>query len=198
MTRIALVPMAAKPYHAGHDGLVRIAASECDSVIVFVSTGDRVRPGELAIYGQDMMLIWDRYIEPTLPANVEVQYVPVPVQSVYAELEHAETSGDAESVFVIYSDVEDILKYTEKTLSRSAPTVFNSQRIELRGVDRNETVNISGTKMRSLIAQGDQASFIALLPAAVQRNGKEIFNILSKKKTATENLLRSYLRTMLS
>lgn len=180
MERIALVPMAAKPYHAGHDGLVRIAASECNRVLVFVSTGDRVRPGELAIYGRDMMLIWNKYIEPTLPTNVEVQYVPFPVQSVYAELEHAEASADTESVFVIYSDVEDILKYTEKSLSRSAPKVFNDQRIELRGVDRTETVNISGTKMRSLIAQGDQTNFISLLPPAIQKNGKKIFKILQR------------------
>ena len=41
--------MAAKPYHAGHDGLVRIAASENDEVLLFVSTSDRTRKGEMCI-----------------------------------------------------------------------------------------------------------------------------------------------------
>lgn len=198
MLKIALVPMAAKPYHAGHDGLVRIASEECDKVKVFVSTADRQRSGELSISGNDMLQIWEKYILPSLPTNVEVQYVSVPVQSVFAELEHAEAIGDTKTTFVIYSDKEDILKYTEKSLSRSAPTIFDNQQIELRGVDRNETVNISGTAMRNFIANGDIEAFIEMLPIAIQQFGQEIYNILSKKHmTATESLLRSYIKSII-
>ena len=104
--RIGLVPMAAKPYHAGHDGLVRLAANECDAVKVFVSTSDRKRPGEIPIYGEDMHSVWTKFIEPSLPGNVEVYYVTVPVTAVYKELEKAEADESLDT-FVIYSDSED-------------------------------------------------------------------------------------------
>ena len=54
MKTIGLVPMSAKPYHTGHDGLVRIAASENDEVLLFVSISDRKRPGEMPLLGSDM------------------------------------------------------------------------------------------------------------------------------------------------
>jgi ATP sulfurylase len=201
MARVALVPMAAKPYHAGHDGLVRIASNECDEVRLFVSIGDRVRPGEFPIYGSDMISIWNQFIEPSLPANVEIIYCNVPVKEVYATLEEAEQTGDTTTTFVIYSGGGDILKYSDLVLAKNAPTIFENQQIERRGVNRNETVNISGTKMRNLIAMGDIDTFVTLLPPAIQNHGKEIFDILvhnTKKKTATESLLRSYIRLFAS
>jgi len=201
MRTIGLVPMAAKPYHAGHDGLVRIAAAENDEVHLFVSLADRTRKGEVPIYGSDMKIIWDKFIEPSLPGNVDVYYVNVPVQEVYAELETAEAEKDSTTVFKIYSDVEDILKYTKTSLGRSAPSLLANDQIVTRGVDRNETVNVSGTAMRALLSTGkqkDKKTFISLLPSAVRSNGEEIYAILSKKtKTATESVLRSYVKYIL-
>ena len=60
--RIGLIAMSAKPFHAGHDGLVRMAAGECDAVHLYVSLSDRKRPGEIPILGSDMQIIWTRYI----------------------------------------------------------------------------------------------------------------------------------------
>ena len=45
--KIGLVPMAAKPYHAGHHELVKMAALQNDKVFVYVSTSDRKRKGQL-------------------------------------------------------------------------------------------------------------------------------------------------------
>lgn len=180
MRTVGLVPMAAKPYHAGHDGLVRIAANENDEVLLFVSTSDRARKGEMTIYGADMKRIWDDYIEPSLPSNVTVIYGGVPVQHVYEELEGAETSGDKFTTFRIYSDAEDILKYTDAGLSKSAPTLFSRGQIERRGVDRNETVNVSGTKMREFMSKGDVKNFKKFLPNEVRQYAGEILNILTK------------------
>ena len=45
--RIGLVPMAAKPYHAGHHALVTAAAKENDKVLLYISLSDRKRKGEL-------------------------------------------------------------------------------------------------------------------------------------------------------
>ena len=206
--RVGLVPMAAKPYHAGHDGLVRIAAGECDEVQLFVSTADRKRPGEMPIFGSDMMKIWTLFIEPSLPSNVIVSYVNVPVQSVYEALEVGESRGDEGTVFVIYSDEEDILKYTDAHLSRSAPSLFERGQIELRGVCRYDTVNVSGTALRNMLSQCRAEEFIEFLPPAIRKDGMQIYDILSRnaceitpekkrrKKITGESLLRHYIRLL--
>lgn len=199
MRTIGLVPMAAKPYHAGHDGLVRIAAAENDEVHLFVSLADRTRKGEFPIYGADMKVIWDKFIEPSLPGNVDVMYVNVPVQEIYTELENAEASKDTTTVFKIYSDTQDILKYTDASLGRSAPTLLANDQIIRRGVDRNETVNISGTAMRALLTTGtpkDKQKFISLLPSGVQKNGESIYDILAKNVHESLMYIYTNSRTM--
>lgn len=130
--KIGLLPVSAKPYHAGHDGLVRIASDENDSVLLFVSTTDRARPGELRVSGDTMQKIWWDYIEPTLPQNVTPDYGGIPVAKVYAELEKAEAEGSTDT-YVIYSDEEDILKYTDEALNKSAPNLFANGQIERSG-----------------------------------------------------------------
>lgn len=193
--RIGLVPMAAKPYHAGHDGLVRIAANENDSVRLFVSTTDRARSGELRVSGDTMQIIWFDYIEPTLPSNVIPDYGGIPVAKVYAALEKAEAEG-SQDTFVIYSDEEDILKYTDANLQKSAPTLFRNSQIERRGISRNETTPVSGTEMREFIEDGDMVGFIALLPRAIQKHGREIFDML-QDEIVGESLLRRYIKILM-
>lgn len=191
---IGLVPMAAKPYHAGHDGLVRIAAKENDIVKLYVSTSDRSRAGELNVSGDTMQIIWWDYIEPTLPSNVVVDYGGVPVGKVFEELERAEASG-SQDTYVIYSDVDDIRKYTDEVLIKSAPNLFGAGRIKLRGISRTETVDVSGTEMRELIEDGDFVGFEALLPDAVKRHSKEIFDML-QDEVVGESLLRKYVKSI--
>ena len=180
MRKIALVPISGKPVHAGHWGLIEIASDECDEVRLFISTSDRVRKGEIPIYGSDTKRIWDDYLEPALPSNVEVTYGGSPVQNVFAALEDAESDRDRTSTFVIYSDVEDILKFTDNFLKRSAEGLFERGQIVLRGVDRNETVNVSGTKMRTYLANEDVRNFKKFLPQPVQQYANEILRILSR------------------
>jgi len=182
--KIALVPMSAKPYHAGHDGLVRLAASECDEVHLFVSLSDRKRPGELPILGSSMEVLWKKYIEPSLPRNVIVTYGGSPVGNLYKELGQA-SETNSPNTYVIYSDAEDILQYTDSALQKYAPTLFANNRIELRGVERTETVNVSGTKMRAMLAAGDVKGFAKNLPAALQSQSAEIIRLLSNGQFAT-------------
>ncbi|NBW09584.1 MAG: hypothetical protein EBR82_16320, partial [Caulobacteraceae bacterium] len=94
--------MAGKPFHAGHYGLVEIAAKENDEVQIFVSTADRIRPGELPIYGADMLRVWKRFLEPIMPSNAVVKYCDAPVKELFKELEAADASGDSDTVFSIY------------------------------------------------------------------------------------------------
>lgn len=192
--KIGLLPVSAKPYHAGHDGLVRIASNENDSVLLFVSTTDRARSGELRVSGDTMQTIWWDYIEPTLPQNVTPDYGGIPVAKVYAELETAEAEGSTDT-YVIYSDEEDILKYTDKALNKSAPNLFANGQIERRGISRSETVQVSGTEMREFLEDNDAVGFTALLPPAIQKNGKEIFDML-QDEIVGESLLRRYVKTI--
>lgn len=195
---IALIPIAAKPYHAGHDGLVRIASSENDEVHLFVSISDRARTGEMKIDGETMFMIWKDYIEDTLPDNVKpfIDYTVIaPVSKVYSELENAESQG-SQDVYTIYSDVDDIKKYTDEMLSKVAPTLFSKGQIQRRGIERTETVDVSGTEMREFIEDGDVVGFTALLPPAIQQHGREIFDLLVDDVVG-ESVLRRYIRSSL-
>jgi len=192
--KIGLLGMSAKPYHAGHDMLVRIAANENDLVLLFVSTSDRARSGELRVSGDTMQTIWWDYIEPTLPQNVTPDYGGVPVTKVYAELEKAEAKKSIDTYF-IYSDDEDILKYTDENLKASAPIMFAKGQIKRRGVSRTETVDVSGTEMRDLLNDGDLVGFVSLLPPNIKKHGKEIFDLLLDDIVG-ESLLRKYIKML--
>lgn len=191
---IGLVPMSAKPYHWGHDELIRLAAKENDQVFLFVSTTTRERPGEMIISGDTMQTIWWDYIEPTLPDNVIIDYGGTPVSKVYEALEKAEAANSSD-IYSIYSDDEDILKYTDETLQKSAPTLFANDQVVRRGVKRTETIDVSGTEMREYIEDGDIESFTSLLPPTLQKHGKEIFDLLSDE--IKESLLKSYISLVL-
>jgi len=193
---IGLVPGSFKPYHAGHDGLIRLASSENDEVVVYSSIADRTKRGEFPLYGVDMAAVMDQFVRPSLPGNVKVEDVRVPVQSVYQTLEEAEEIGSS-NVFTIYSDSEDILKYTEEKLAKSAPILFANGQIRTRGVVRGEeTPNISGTKMREYLQTGNVTAFSKMLPPALRKRSKEIIDVLSRK--ISESLLKTYIRLLTS
>ena len=220
---IAIVPVSAKPYHAGHDGLVRIASKENDEVHLLVSITDRSRPGEMKIDGGTMFGIWKDYIENTLPTNVKdfINYTfTAPVTKVYEELKNAELQG-SQDIYTIYSDVDDIRKYTDENLKAAAPIMFAKEQILLRGIKRSETVNVSGTKMRELLEDGlndeeydetedeeydeaetedeaefrahARAEFISLLPSSIQQHGEDIIDRLTNDIVG-ESILRKYIR----
>lgn len=201
METIGLVPGSFKPYHAGHDGLVAIASRENDQVKLFVSLSDRVKPGEFPLYGDRMREVWQKYIEPgieTTYGNVEVIYVregETPVGLVYNELRSNDNRVDVS--YNIYSDVEDIKKYTDRSLTREAPKLFGAGMVNKRGVDRSETVNVSGTAMRNLLATGQTDKFATLLPRSVRRYAQEIIDILKGPDVTAEALIRNYVREII-
>lgn len=190
--KIGLVPMSAKPYHAGHDMLVRIAASECDVVKLFVSISSRERRGEMPISGQAMEKIWHTYIANTLPPNVDIEYGGSPVGKVLALLIE-EKQKNSPDVYVIYSDDVDV----EANFPDSKMDKFQPLQIEKRGINRNQTVPISGTKMRQALEAGDIFAFSQFLPQSIQAYSKEIIEILTGKINQQESLLRTYIKNML-
>lgn len=185
MLTIGICVIAGKPYQKGHDYLIRTASKECDQVLVFVSTLDRVRKGEMKISGLAMQKIWRDFIEKTLPSNVTVTYSANPMTSAYKELQTAE-ENDELCKFIIFSDEVDLnANFADTKLQRLFPKLLGNSMLEKRPVSREDTSGISGTKMRAFLAQGDIASFTKGLPISIRSHAKEIVDILS------ENLKRN-------
>ena len=180
---VGLLPISAKPFHAGHDSLIRFASRECNVVQLFVSLTDRARKGEIPIYGNDMEKIWKSYIESSLPGNCRPPIYTrgtSPISEMYLFLEQQEKEGSNDT-FVIYSDSEDIKQYKENILMRYMPTLLAAGQVKTCGVERTETVPISGTKMRSFLVADDRESFKQYLPPALQPHAGEIFGMLQPK-----------------
>jgi len=198
--KIGLVPISAKPYHAGHHALVELAASQNNKVILFVSTSGRRRPGEFPIEGEDMARIWREHLEGVMPGNVEIVYGGSPVRKVYEEVGEACDAG-SEDVYTIYSDPEDTSTnypqgYRDKymqPLCDLGQVVFASEadpNSVTRGVG---TPNISGTKVRTYLESGDFSSFAAAMPPGV--DSRAVFDILASR--VSESVLKSYVSAIL-
>lgn len=188
--KIGLVPGSFKPYHIGHDDLIRIAAKENDRVLVYSSQSDRED-----IKGSIMIQIMNKFIKPTLPKNVQMINVGVPVGALYQELEYAE-ENNSEDVYTIYSDAADIKKYNKKTMRKYAPKLVSNNQILTRPVERGvETTDVSGTKMRAYLKSGDTKNFAQFLPMSLQPYSAEIIAMF--KNEMSENLLKVYLKEML-
>lgn len=201
--KIGLVPVSAKPYHAGHHALVEMAAAENDLVKLFVSTSDRARKGEFTILGDDMIRVWKEELEGIMPGNVEIEYGGSPVRKVYDALGVADKDPGNEDTLVVYSDPTDTAQnYPEKNLEKYCPTLRASGNCVLAAEENPNaftrgagTPNISGTKVRTMLEKGDFEGFAAAMPQGV--NAQNIFNILAKKPVS-ENLLRSYVGLVIS
>jgi ATP sulfurylase len=182
MYHIGLIPMAARPYHVGHDTLIRLAREECDQVFVFASTADRVRRGEFSVRADIMRKLWDDIIE-SLPQGVGVVFVPNPVGAVYEFI--GLRNGDTMPVMkdeklVIYSDPEDMERnFSERSLAKYGGALANARRLARRHVPRDTTVNVSGTQMRAWLMHGDKTKFVANLPETL--DGDVVWKALSRR-----------------
>ena len=125
---IGLLPISAKPYHAGHHALVEMASAANDEVLLYVSVSDRKRKGELPISGADMKQIWEEEIEKILPGNVTPVYGGSPVRHVFDVLGGAEeklVAGNYQGhTYTVYSDPSDTAQnYTEASRKKYFPTL---------------------------------------------------------------------------
>ena len=205
--RIGIVPMAAKPYHIGHHSLVTSAANENDQVLLFVSTSDRKRKGEVPILGSDMSKIWEEEIEKILPSNVMVGYGGSPVQKVYGVLEGAEEAildnGQLNDTYTIYSDPEDTaLNYPPRNREKYFPNAYASGNI-IFAAEENPgsftrgagTPDVSGTAVRAALGSCDFKTFSSALPAGMDK--EKIYNILCPSAGTNESLVRQYVNCIL-
>ena len=199
--KIGLVPMAAKPYHAGHHWLVEKAAGENDVVIVYVSISDRVRRGEHPIYGKDMQRVWKEELEPIMPSNVEIRYGGSPVQKVYQEIGDAGDAGSMDTYFV-YSDAADTVQnYPEKNRIKYMEPLYGQGQVKFPAEENpaqftrgDGSPDVSGTAMRQAIQTCDIEAFQQGLPAGV--DAQAVYGILCGN--TQEAVLRLYVRELIS
>lgn len=167
MATIGLIAGSYKPYHAGHDAIIRLAARECDEVHLYVSVSDRTRPGEAPIRGADMATLWQQTIEKSLPSNVKVTYGGSPIGNIWKELGSA-NENKSQDDYVIYSDPIDIgTNFKDNLLEKYCGDLYGRGNVRLRPVDRSSTVEVSGTRMREFLAKGDKENFSKFLPKGI-------------------------------
>lgn len=159
-TKVGLVPGSFKPYHAGHDAMIRLAAKENDKVTVFVSVTDRDN-----VSGKAMERIWKEHIEPSLPDNVTIVYGGSPVGNVYKVVGDA-NQADSTDAFTIYSDPIDAAQ-NYKSLDKYAGKLVANGQVKTRAIERSSTVDVSGTQMRQWLVAGDKSQFIKNLPQCI-------------------------------
>jgi hypothetical protein len=199
--RIGLVPLAAKPYHIGHHALVEKAANENDTILIFVSMSDRRRSGEHPIYGWQMQDIWASQIMSILPSNAQVEYGH-PVRSVYEIIENA-CSINADDTYTVYSDPVDTAKnyplqsrqkYMEPMCTKGQ-IVFAAEE-DPEGLSRGSGMpDMSGTRMRSFLKNGNFKAFSAGLPAGI--DATYTWDVL-RKQSQTENLIRACIKSFIT
>jgi cytidyltransferase-like protein len=181
--KIGLIAMAAKPLHAGHFMLIEQAARENDEALVYVSTADRIKPGQYPITGQQMLQVW-QILETIIPHNVSLTFTHNPTRELYEQLGAEETrigGGDWDvAEYKIYSDPEDMgQNYPTKSLMKYFQNMWLHDLLTLQPISRTSTVNVSGTQMRKWLAEDNQENFMQNLPDALsQQQRQQIWGIL--------------------
>lgn len=152
-------------------------------VRILTSTSDRVRRGEYPIYMKDMDEVWAQHVRHILPFNVAVEINSgTPVSYTYEILIAGQAAGPATTSYAVYADPNDTTtNFPMKSRLKNFPGLVSSGRIEFVELERSETVDISGTKMRAYLAHGDRASFIAGLPMGI--DGEAVWNIFRRRGT---------------
>ena len=201
---IGLIPISAKPYHAGHHALVEAASQENGVVYLYVSVSDRKRKGEFPILGKDMKRVWTEEIEKILPDNVKVIYGGSPVRHVYEFLESFEADyaihAHRGKTCTVYSDPQDTtLNYSTENRVTYFPEAYSAGAIRFAAEEEPErftrgkgTPDISGTAMRKALQEGDSETFAHGLPTGL--NAENVFDILCPDQSA----LRHYIQAIIS
>lgn len=169
--------------------IIQRASQENDAVILFVSLSDRARAGEVVIRGSDMARIWKDHLQTVMPANVSVVYLvdQSPVKRIYGVLGNVDPESD--DVYTVYGDPDDIARnFNQEAVDKYLGSLYNNGLLQFRSLSREETVDISGTQMRSWLQDGNMAEFIRHLPMGV--DGQAIWALL---RTRLEQMVLSSL-----
>lgn len=221
---IGIVPMAAKPLHAGHWNIIEEAARECDIVYLLVSGKPRTSDN-VTITGDQMGRIWMKVLKNYLPNNVKLSFTPSPISATSGLI--STFVNEKNIVFYVYAGEPDASRGDDIILSKAKSTAETKSgdagRVESRtvgtmlipararslpGFERLQNLpefanledkeRISGTLMRLLIKHGIKDVFFALLPAETSDADKnEIWKILGASSSIAESSIRYFIRESL-
>lgn len=200
--KVAVIPMAAKPFHAGHDSLIRQAIADGnDSVIVFVSTGGREE-----ITTEDMIPLWRDFYIPGISSQygdkVIIRFSDAPMREALLIAKDLVSRGK-KTIVRLYGGVDaagenDAQQRVDAILAKNPEM---KGRILPAAVPRSATGGVSGTAMRGYLSSGDSKSFILNLPDWLGKKEKlgvwRTMSNISASKSKNENLIRSYVRSVI-
>ena len=185
---IAVIPMAAKPFHSGHEALLDAAVADGNElVIVYLSTSGRDE-----ISSSEMVSIWrDNYlpkIQERYGDRVLIRFM-VGSSPMY-ELRMSVTNMVRQSPMTkvrLYGDPHDAFMRVDDIISNEKNSIPLGGRVEVRSVDRAATQGVSGTEMRSYLARGRKREFIMRLPRFLTVEDREsIWLHLTNKARKTD------------
>jgi hypothetical protein len=192
--------MAAKPFHAGHDALIKQSLADgCDATIVFLSTGGREE-----ISSRDMIPLWRKVYLPgitkTYGEAVTIMFSDSPMLDAmkFAKNFVKEAGKDV----AVYGGVD--AEGTNEAQQRVDGIIGRfpelEGKIEAVGVDRSLTGGISGTQMRQYLSNGDRRSFVSNLPSWLSPEDRNAaWSSLSKGGNLTaESLIKKIVKEVLN
>lgn len=173
VSKIAVIPMAAKPYHAGHDSLVRKSIEDGnDSVVILVSTRGREE-----ITTEDMIPAWrDCYIPGLLKqygTRLIIKFTDSPMRETVLVARSFVLRG-RDAVVRVYGGIDSSgmneAQLRVDTILDKNPDL--KHRVIAVGVKRSNTDDVSGTVMRQYASSGDSAAFMKNLPVWLTKQDK--------------------------
>ena len=166
---IAVFPGAFKPPHKSHFEVIQKVAPMVDVVKVYVSKQPRGEEGQATVTQEQALAVWDIYKQ-YLPSNVEIipAVNPTPVLDAYQEIE-----GHLDNQYLaIYGKGEEgRWKAVEKN-----PTKYG----HVKTVNLGDIEGVSATKLRTALAQGDDAQAAKYLPNMKKEDTLQVLSILSR------------------
>lgn len=164
---IAVFPGAFKPPHRSHFEVIQKVAPMVDVVKVYVSKQPRGGGDQITISQDQALQVWDIY-KKYLPNNVEI--IPAtnatPVLDAYQEIE----AHPNNQYLAIYGKGEEgRWKAVEKDRNKYG---------HVKTVNLGDIEGVSATKIRTLLAQGDDAQLIEYLPSISEEDALEVLHIL--------------------
>lgn len=201
LKKIAVIPMAAKPFHRGHQALLDAAESDGNELIlVYVSTGGRDE-----IDSSDMVPLWKNYYLPAIQATygnkVAIRFVKgvSPMFELRSAVSNLVRQSDDTTV-TLYGDPDDAQQRVDSIINNEKNTTDLRGKVLVGAVPREISGGISGTKMREFLVTGDRRQFMQNLPDFLNDESKlAIWSALSDSSPVQkENLLKNYVRLLLT